>query len=62
MELSLSSPIGTLADRFGEVIEDLRKFAIPMFRCIALGKNNGKQWSAGAGWLAEVADRAGVAL
>jgi hypothetical protein len=44
---------GTLANRFGEVIEDLRKFAIPMFRCIALREKIGKQWRAGRGWLAD---------
>jgi hypothetical protein len=42
-----------LANRFGEVIEDLRKFAIPMFRCIALSEKIGKQWMAGDGWLAD---------
>jgi predicted nucleotidyltransferase component of viral defense system len=44
---------GTLANRFGEVIEDLRKFAIPMFRYIALREKIGNQWRAGKGWLAD---------
>lgn len=41
---------GALANRFAEVIEDLRKFAIPMFRCAALGENLGKQWKPGKAW------------
>jgi hypothetical protein len=43
---------GTFVNRFGEVIEDLRKFIVPMFRCIALGEKIGKKWTAGNGWLA----------
>ena len=42
---------GTLANRFPEVIQDLRKFAVPMFRCIVLGEQIGTQWRTGKGWL-----------
>jgi len=44
---------GTLVNRFDEVVEDLRNFAVPMFRCVALREKIGKQWRAGKGWLAE---------
>ena len=43
---------GGLANRFAEIIEDLQKFAVPMFRCIVLGEKIGKQWRTGKGWLA----------
>jgi hypothetical protein len=43
----------TLVNRFDEVVEDLRNFAVPMFRCVALREKIGKQWSADKGWLAE---------
>jgi hypothetical protein len=36
-----------------KVIEDLRKFAIPMFHCAALDEGIGKQWRAGKGWLTD---------
>ncbi|MEA3182340.1 MAG: hypothetical protein QOI59_5863 [Gammaproteobacteria bacterium] len=48
---------GTLVNRFDEAVEDLRNFAIPMFRCIALTEKIGKQWRAGKGWLAETCGR-----
>jgi hypothetical protein len=44
---------GTLVNRFGDVIDDLRKLAIPMFRSIALGEKIGERWRAGDGWLAD---------
>jgi hypothetical protein len=44
---------GAPANRFAEVIEDLRKFAVPMFRCAALGEKIGKQSRAGKGWPAD---------
>jgi hypothetical protein len=45
---------GALANRSGEIIEDLRKFAIPMFRCIALSERI-VGWQATGGWLIEAA-------
>jgi predicted nucleotidyltransferase component of viral defense system len=42
---------GALAGRFADVIEDLRKFAVPLFRCIVLGEKIGNRWNAGKGWL-----------
>jgi len=42
---------GALADRFTEVIEDLRRFVVPLFRCIVLGEKIGKRWSTDTGWL-----------
>jgi hypothetical protein len=42
-----------LTNRFSEVIDDLRQFAVPMFRCIVIGEKLGKQWSARKGWLVD---------
>ena len=42
---------GALANRFPDVIEDLWRFVVPMFRCIALGEPIGAQWRFGKGWL-----------
>jgi len=40
-----------LANRFAAVNDELRKFAVPMFRCIVLGEQVGARWHAGKGWL-----------
>jgi predicted nucleotidyltransferase component of viral defense system len=44
---------GSLANRFSEVIEDLRRFAIPIFSYTVLGEKIGEQWVAGKGWPAD---------
>lgn len=43
---------GELADAFGDVIEDLRVFAMPVLQSLARGQKLTQQWKAGTGWIA----------
>jgi len=40
-----------LIDAFGKVLEDLKIFAMPVFRSLALGEKLTQQWKAGKGWV-----------
>jgi len=39
-----------LIDAFGKVLEDLKIFAMPVFRSLASGEKLTQQWKAGKGW------------
>lgn len=40
-----------LADAFGKVVEDLKAFAMPAFRCLSRGERLSEQWKAEKGWV-----------
>jgi predicted nucleotidyltransferase component of viral defense system len=40
-----------LIDAFGEIVEDLKNFAIPPLRSLAHGENLAQHWKAGSGWV-----------
>ena len=40
-----------LIDAFGKVLEDLKIFAMPVFRSLARGEKLTQQWKAGKGWV-----------
>jgi len=42
-----------LVDGFGEVIEHLKVFTIPLLRSLARGEKLAEQWKVGRGWVAE---------
>ena len=41
-----------LTDAFGNVIDELRTFALPVLRALAHGEKLPQQWKAGSGWIA----------
>jgi len=41
-----------LIGAFDRVVEDLRMFAMPMLRSLALGEKFRQQWKVGTGWVA----------
>ena len=43
---------GHHADKFGNVIEDLKNFVMPALRSLASGERFTQRWKAGTGWLA----------
>jgi predicted nucleotidyltransferase component of viral defense system len=42
---------GELTDAFGKVIEDIKIFAMPLLRSLALGERLTRQWKAKIGWV-----------
>jgi predicted nucleotidyltransferase component of viral defense system len=42
-----------LVDAFGKVVEDLKTFAVPMFRTLARGESSMQRWRSGQGWIAD---------
>jgi hypothetical protein len=42
---------GQLIDAFGKILEDLKIFAMPVFRSLARGEKLTQQWKAGKGWV-----------
>jgi hypothetical protein len=40
-----------LTDAFGKVIEDIKIFAMPLLRSLALGEKLTRQWKAKIGWV-----------
>jgi len=40
-----------LIDAFGKVLQDLKIFAMPVFRSLARGEKLTQQWKAGKGWV-----------
>jgi hypothetical protein len=40
-----------LIDAFGKVLQDLKIFAMPVFRSLARGEKLAQQWKAGKGWV-----------
>jgi predicted nucleotidyltransferase component of viral defense system len=42
---------GELIDEFGRIVDDIRIFAMPVFRSLARGEKFAQQWKAGRGWV-----------